>query len=64
LPVAVIAVTAAKLLGVARPAWRLLVAGVADRVLGVLVAAVVLVLLAVVGWLLRDRLPYPRRLRR
>lgn len=57
-------VTLAKAFGVARPAWRLLIDRPRDGLVGVAVAGAVLVLLLVVGWILRTRLPYANRQRR
>ncbi|AZH26293.1 sodium-dependent transporter [Haloplanus aerogenes] len=57
-------VTAAKAAGVARPAWRLLLDGGRDGALALVATGVVLIVLGALGWLLRTRLPYPRRRRR
>ncbi|WP_423750649.1 sodium-dependent transporter [Salinirarus marinus] len=57
-------VTAAKAGGVARPAWRLVVDRAGSGPTGVLVAAVVLLGFAALGWAVRDRLPDPPRRRR
>ena len=56
-------VTLAKALGVAQPAWQLLVDRPPGGLLGIVVAGVVLSILAGLGWLLRSKLPY-RQLRR
>jgi NSS family neurotransmitter:Na+ symporter len=63
-PPVLVAVTGAKAVGVARPVWRLLLDGARDESLALLVTIVALAALAAVGWLLRSRLPYPRRQRR
>ncbi|WP_336338739.1 sodium-dependent transporter [Haloarcula brevis] len=49
-------VTLARALGVARPAWRILIGQPRDGVLGVVVAGFMLSLLVALGWLLRARL--------
>lgn len=60
-PALLTAVTAAKAIGAARPAWRLLVGTSRAEPLGTAVAAAVFVLLGLAGWRLRDRLPSRRR---
>jgi NSS family neurotransmitter:Na+ symporter len=64
IPFVLVVVTAARAVGVARPAWRLVVDHARDGSFGLLVAVIVLFAFGVVGWLLRDRLPAPPRLRR
>ncbi|WP_435073751.1 sodium-dependent transporter [Halorubrum sp. HHNYT27] len=49
-------VTLARALGVARPAWRLLIDQPRDGLLGVVVAGLILSLLVALGWLLRSKL--------
>jgi NSS family neurotransmitter:Na+ symporter len=61
LPPALVAVTGAKAVGVARPAWRLLLDGARDETLALVATAVALATLGAIGWLLRARLPYSRR---
>ena len=63
-PPVLVAVTAAKALGVARPAWRLLAERAPNGPLGFAVALLVLLGLATIGWWFRARIPAPRRLRR
>jgi NSS family neurotransmitter:Na+ symporter len=60
-PAMLAAVTAAKALGAARPAWRLLVGASRTDPLGTVVTAAVFVLLGLTGWRLRDRLPSRRQ---
>jgi NSS family neurotransmitter:Na+ symporter len=55
-PAVLVLVTAARAVGVARPAWRLLVGRARDGPLGLLVALAALLAFAAVGWLARDRL--------
>jgi NSS family neurotransmitter:Na+ symporter len=55
-PAVLVAVTAARALGVARPAWRLLVDRARDGPLGLVVAVAALLVLGAVGYLTRDRL--------
>jgi len=64
IPVVLVVVTAARTVGIARPAWRLVVAHTRNGPLGLLVAAALLLVFAVLGWELRNRLPAPPRLRR
>jgi len=63
-PVVLVVVTAARALGVARPAWRLLVERTRDGPVDLLATVLVLLVFAAVGWWLRERLPTPRRPRR
>jgi NSS family neurotransmitter:Na+ symporter len=63
-PVVLVVVTAAQAVGVARPAWRLLVDHARNGSVGLPVAVALLSLLAGVGWALRDRSGSPPRLRR
>jgi len=63
-PVVLVVVTAARALGVARPAWRLLAERARDGPVDLLITLAVLLGFAAVGWWLRDRLPAPRRWRR
>ena len=60
-PTALVLVTGAKLVGVARPAWRLLVSRVPDGLHGVVVTVAVLTVLLGLGWLLRERIGRARR---
>lgn len=60
-PPVIVVVTAAKAVGVSRPAWRLLVDASRNGALSVGVTATVLMMLVGLGWLLRAWLPYPRR---
>lgn len=60
-PPVLLVVTLAKGLGIARPAWRLLVGRTRDGSLGVIGTAFILVLLFTLGLALRAWLPYPRR---
>jgi NSS family neurotransmitter:Na+ symporter len=62
-PVVLVVVTVARTAGVARPAWRLIVDHTRDGPLGLLVAVALLLVFAVLGWELRNRLPAPPRLR-
>jgi NSS family neurotransmitter:Na+ symporter len=64
IPVVLVLVTAARALGVARPAWRLLVDHARTGPLGPVVSLVVFAVLAGLGWALRNRLPAPPRFRR
>ena len=57
IPPVIAVVTVARGLGVARPAWRLLVGRPRDGLVGVLLAAVLLLVLVGVGWLIRSTLP-------
>lgn len=61
IPPVLVVVTGAKAVGVARPTWRLLLDGARDQPLALITTAVALTALVTVGWLLRARLPYPRR---
>jgi NSS family neurotransmitter:Na+ symporter len=63
IPFVLIVVTAAQILGIARPAWRLVVDQTRDGPLGLFVAAALLLVFVVFGWELRNRLPDPHRLR-
>ncbi|MFC7173657.1 sodium-dependent transporter [Haloplanus litoreus] len=63
IPVVLVVVTAARTVGIARPAWRLVVDHTRNGPLGLLVAAALLLVVAVLGWGLRNRLPAPPRLR-
>jgi NSS family neurotransmitter:Na+ symporter len=63
IPVVLVVVLAARAVGLARPAWRLVVDHARNGPLGPLVAAVLLLVFTVLGWALRDRLPAPPRLR-
>ena len=60
-PPLLVLVTAAKVAGVARPAWRLLVGSSPAPLRAAVVALVVLAALAGAGWVLRTRLPVRRR---
>jgi NSS family neurotransmitter:Na+ symporter len=62
IPAVLFTVTAARGLGIALPAWRLLVDHTRTDPLGLLVAAALLLVCAAVGWEFRDRLPTPSRL--
>jgi NSS family neurotransmitter:Na+ symporter len=55
--VVLVAVTAAKALGVARPAWRLLVGHASNGAFDLLVSLAVLLVFASIGWWFRSRLP-------
>ena len=59
-PAVLVLVTAARALGVARPAWRLLVGRARDGPVGLAATALLLLVLAAVGWWLRGRYPPPR----
>lgn len=61
IPPALVLVTGAKAVGVARPAWRLALGGARDELLVLVATAVALAALGAAGWLLRAWLPYPRR---
>ena len=61
IPVVLGSVTATRAVGIARPAWRLVVDHARDGPFGLLVAAALLFGFTVLGWLFRDRLPTPRR---
>jgi NSS family neurotransmitter:Na+ symporter len=63
-PAVLALVTTAKTLGVARPAWRLLVDHARDGPVDLLLTVVVLLVFSAVGWWFRDRVPAPRRRRR
>jgi NSS family neurotransmitter:Na+ symporter len=60
-PAVLTVVTAARVAGVARPAWRLVVDHARGGLLGPTVAAVALLAAAALGWRFRDRLPASRR---
>lgn len=60
-PGILLAVTGAKAVGVAAPAWRLLVGQTRQGPVGALVALAVLVVLLALGWTVRDRLRETRR---
>ena len=62
-PAVLVAATGSKAVGVARPAWRLLVDGGRTAPSAVLVAIAALLAVGVLGWLVRPRLPSPRRRR-
>lgn len=64
IPVVLVLVTAAKALGVALPAWRLLIDHARNGSMGFVISLVIFVMLAGLGWAVRDRLPAPPRLRR
>lgn len=64
IPPVLVIVTAARAIGVARPAWRLLVDHARNGPTGLVVTVAVLLTFAGVGWVFRDRLPAPPRLRR
>ena len=64
IPPVLVVVTGAKAVGVARPVWHLLLDGTRDESLALVVTVVALAALGAVGWVLRSRLPYPRRRRR
>jgi NSS family neurotransmitter:Na+ symporter len=57
IPPVLAVVTAARGLGVARPAWRLLVGRPRDGLLGMLVVGLLLLVFVGVGWLLKSMLP-------
>ncbi|MFW5964251.1 MAG: sodium-dependent transporter [Natronomonas sp.] len=61
IPVVLVGITGAKIAGVARPAWRLLVGAARVDDLAVLVAAALFGFLAAVGWALRNRGQVPSR---
>lgn len=61
IPPALVLVTGAKAVGVARPAWRLSLDGARDEPLALVATLVALAALVTVGWLLRARLPDSRR---
>ena len=63
IPVVLVTVTAARAVGSARPAWRLVFDYARRGLLGPVVTAALLLVFAVLGWELRDRLPAPPRLR-
>ena len=63
IPFVLIVVTAAQILGIARPAWRLVVDQTRDGPLGLVVATALLLVFVVFGWELRNRLLAPPRLR-
>lgn len=56
IPVVLVVITLAKIVGVGRPAWRLLVAAAPGGAVGVVVAFAVFAILFGVGWTRRDRL--------
>ena len=62
-PTVLFVVTVAKVVGVSLPAWRLLINRSRDGIPSVGVTVAVLIFLVGLGWLLRARLPYPRRRR-
>jgi NSS family neurotransmitter:Na+ symporter len=64
IPPALAVVTLARALGVARPAWRLLIERPRDELVAVLVTGLAFAFLLSLGWLLRSRLSYPGRRRR
>jgi NSS family neurotransmitter:Na+ symporter len=63
IPVVLVVVTAARTVGIARPAWRLVVDHARNGPLGLLIAVAFLLVFTVFGWGLRNRLPAPSRLR-
>lgn len=63
IPSVLVVVIAARAVGIARPAWRLVVDHSREDPFGLFVAAALLLVFAVFGWGLRDRLPDPPRLR-
>jgi NSS family neurotransmitter:Na+ symporter len=64
IPGVLVVVTVARVVGVARPAWRLVLEHTPHEPLGLIVAGGLLLGFAVAGWLLRHRIPVPSRLRR
>jgi len=62
-PAVLVVATGAKALGVARPTWRLLVEGGRTGLVDALATGGILLVVGAVGWLLRDRVPRPRRRR-
>jgi NSS family neurotransmitter:Na+ symporter len=64
IPAVLVVVTAAKAVGVARPAWRLLFDHARTGPVGISTAVGLLLLFTVAGWLARNRLRPPPRLRR
>ncbi|MDS0223850.1 sodium-dependent transporter [Haloarcula sp. S1AR25-5A] len=56
IPVVLVVITTARTVGIARPAWRLIVDHTRNGPLGLLVTAVLLLAFAILGWELRDRL--------
>jgi len=63
IPVVLIFVTAARAVGIARPAWRLVVDHARNGPLGLFVTAILLFVFAAIGWELRKRHSAPSRLR-
>ncbi|WP_135304803.1 sodium-dependent transporter [Haloarcula amylovorans] len=63
IPIVLVVVIAAQGVGIVHPAWRLIVDHARNGSLGLLVAAVLLLSFAILGWELRDRLRTPPRLR-
>jgi NSS family neurotransmitter:Na+ symporter len=63
IPVVLVLVIGARVVGTTEPAWRLVVDHARNGPLGLLVATVLLFVFAVLGWEFRNRLPPPPRLR-
>jgi len=63
IPVVLVVVTAARTVGIARPAWRLAVAQARNRPLGLLVAVALLLVFAALGWVVRNQIAVSPRLR-
>ena len=63
IPAVLVLITAARSVGAARPAWRLLIDQSRNGPLGFFIAAAVLLLFAIMGWKARKWLPAPPRFR-
>lgn len=63
IPFVLVVIITARAVGIARPAWRLVVDHTRNGPLALLVTAVLLLVFAGLGWWLRDRLPAPPRFR-
>ncbi|MFP4218581.1 MAG: sodium-dependent transporter [Salinarchaeum sp.] len=61
IPTVLVLVTATRAVGIARPAWRLVIDHTRNDPFGLLVAVTLLLGFTVLGWLFRRRLPTPRR---
>jgi len=63
IPVVLVVVIAARTIGIASPGWRLIVDHTRDGPFDLFVAVALLIVFTVLGWVLRNRLPAPPRLR-
>jgi NSS family neurotransmitter:Na+ symporter len=63
IPLVLVVIITARTIGIARPAWRLIIGHTRNGPLGLLVTAILLLVFAVLGWGLRDRFPASSRFR-